>query len=63
MKNGAGGRGFVARSRHFRERRLMRRSLTRPDENSLAPWDRRSFFVVCRLRVIRHFSRESAQAG
>jgi len=38
----------------------MRRSLTRPDENSVAPWDRRSFVVVCLLRCHAAFSRESA---
>jgi len=43
------------------DRRLMRPSFTRPDENSLAPWDRRSFFVVCLLQAMRAFSKEAKE--
>jgi len=32
-----------------------------PDENSLAPWDSRSFFVVCLLQALRAFSREAKE--
>ncbi|SPE43596.1 hypothetical protein SBA3_990002 [Candidatus Sulfopaludibacter sp. SbA3] len=35
----------------------------RPDENSLAPWDRRSFFVVCQLGADRPAKRDEKSGG